>query len=186
MFNTHYRRAIGALTLATLTGCGVMTPPYQPSVQTAEALKAAPTPLAVGAFTVRTGLDGSAIRLRADTMRSSVGSDYAAYLAEALRKELALASRLDPSSPLEISGVLLKNDISAGGISTNSGEMQATFSVRTGGVVRYERTLDASLMWDSSLFGAIAVGAAQVAYPRLAQKLIGTLVADPAFQAAIR
>jgi hypothetical protein len=186
MFNRHCRLAVSALALAALTGCGLMTPPYQASVQTAEALKTAPTPMAVGAFTVQPGLDGTSIGLRAASMKSSVGGDYAAYLAEALRKELALATRLDPNSRLEISGVLLKNDIAAAGISTNSGEMQARFLVRRDGAVRYERTLDASLSWESSFFGGVAISAAQAAYPRLAQKLIGTLVADPAFQAAIR
>lgn len=180
------RLGLATVVVTALTGCAVMAPPYQASVGNAEAAKQFPQALVVGMFSVQPGLDATSISLRGNPMKSPVGADYAAYLADALRKELTLAGKLDPSSRVEISGVLLKNDISAGGISTNSGVMQVRFTVKRDAALRYERTLDADLSWESSFVGAIAVPKAQEAYPRMVQKLIGTLFADPAFLAALK
>ena len=46
---------------------------------------------------------------------------------------------------VEISGQLLKNDIAAGGISTNSGEVEARFVVKNDGVQRYDKVQRAEL-----------------------------------------
>lgn len=178
--------ALAALGIATLTGCAVMAPPYQATVANAEAAKQMPQSVVVGMFSVQPGLDATSISLRGNPMKSPVGGDYAAYLAEALRKELTLAGKLDPSARIELGGVLIRNDISAGGISTNNGGMQVRFTVKRDAAVRYERTLDADLSWESSFVGAIAVGKAQENYPRIVQKLIATLLADPAFMAALK
>lgn len=119
-------------------------------------------------------------------MESSVGTDYAAYLADALQKELKLAGKLDPSSKLEISGQLLKNDISAAGIITNSGEIEARFVVKNDGVQRYDQVKRAELSWDSSLLGAIAIPRAQQQYPVIVQKLLALLWGDASFQEALK
>ncbi len=170
-----------------LSACAIKAPMYQPSIDNVEALKSVPNKVAVGAFKVQPGIEGAtSIGLRGSPMGSPVGADYAAYLAEALRQELTLAGKLDPTSRIEIGGVLLKNDISAAGISTNSGEMQVRFTVTRDGQTRYDRTLSASLSWESSFVGAIAIPKAVESYPRIVQKLIGTLWADADFQNAIK
>jgi hypothetical protein len=182
-------RLLGALALAALaTGCAMQAPPYSPLVDNAEALRKGGAPaVAVGTFTVQPGLGGaSSIGLRGASMNSPVGSDYAAYLADALQRELSLAGKLDPKSRIVITGVLLKNDIAAGGISTNSGEIEASFVVVNDGQERYRRTHRAEASWDSSFVGAVAVPRAAAQYPLLVQKLLGQLFSDAAFAAALR
>lgn len=170
-----------------LSACAIKAPLYQASIDNVEAIKRVPNKMAVGAFKVQPGIEGaSSIGLRGNPMASPVGSDYAAYLAEALKQELTLAGKLDATSRIEIGGVVLKNDIAAAGISTNSGEMQVRFTVMRDGQTRYDRTLAATLSWESSFVGAIAVPKAQENYPRIVQKLIGTLWADADFQNAIK
>lgn len=187
LITSRVTAAVAATALLLLSGCASKAPPYQPSLDNLELLKKAPKGIAVGSFSVAAGATGAtAISIRAANMGSPVGADYAAYLAEALRQELVLAGKLDPKSSLEISGVLLKNDIEAGGFSTNTGEIEARFTVRNGGTQRYEKVHRASLIWESSFAGAIAIPKAHQQYPLIVQKLLSQLLADADFQAAIR
>lgn len=182
-------RLLGALLAAAfMHGCALQAPAYNPSIDNVEALKRASTKsAAVGSFTVKADTTGAtSIGLRGNSMASPVGSDYAAYLAEALRQELLLAGKLDAKSDLAIGGQLLKNDIAAAGMSTNSGEIEARFVVTVAGQVRYEANHRAEASWESSFAGAVAIPKAQQQYPLLVQKLLGLLFADPRFLAAIR
>jgi hypothetical protein len=182
------RCVAAACVVVVASGCAMYAPAYQPSIDNVETLKKSQArPVMLGAFTVQAGAVGaSAIGLRANSMTSSVGSDYAAYLAEALRQELALAGKLDPKSEIAVSGVLIKNDIAAGGASTNSGEIEARFVVKSRDQVRYEAVKRVQLSWESSFVGAIAIPKAQQQYPLLVQKLISALFEDSQFQVAIR
>lgn len=175
--------AIAALLLST--GCAIKAPQYNASLDNIEQLKKAPASVKVGSFTVQSGTSGS-IGLRGNQMDSPVGSDYAAYLADALQKELKLAGKLDPNSKLEISGQLLKNDIAAAGILTNSGEIEARFVVKNDGVQRYDQVKRADLSWDSSLLGYIAIPKAQQQYPLIVQRLLALLWGDANFQEALK
>jgi hypothetical protein len=171
-----------------LQGCALQAPRYQPSLDNVEAAKKASIqPANVGSFTVQAGLQsGSSIGLRGNAMSSPVGADYAAYLADALRQELMLAGKFDVRSDLEVSGTLLKNDIAAAGIATNSGEIEARFVVRRGGQLRYDAVQRAEASWESSFMGAVAIPKAQQQYPVLVQQLIGKLFADARFTAALQ
>ena len=181
-------RPLAALAIATLTvGCALQAPRYQPSLDNVEILKKTAGPVALGAFTVQPGATGStSVTLRASPMNSPVGADYAAYLADALQQELTLARKLDPKSNVVITGVLLKNDIAAGGIITNSGEIEALFAVTRDGQQRYSQVKRAELSWDSSFIGAVAIPRAQQQYPQVVQKLTSLLLADPDFLAALK
>lgn len=179
------RLSLSATALLAATGCAMQAPRYQPSLDSVEALKKTPTSVALGSFTVQAGLPSS-IGLRGSQMSSPVGTDYAAYLADALELELKLAGKLDPKSKVEISGVLVKNDISAGGLSTNSGEIEARIVVRNNGTPRYDKVLRAELSWDSSFLGSVAIPKAQQQYPAIVQKLLAQLWADGAFQSALK
>lgn len=130
--NTLWRWAALALLSAVLVGCAAPAPLYQPSVDNLETLKRTAAPASsVGAFTVKADTAGArSIGLRADSMTSPVGNDFAAYLADALQKELTLAGKWDAASATVVTGQLLKNDIAAGGMVTNSGEIEARFIVR--------------------------------------------------------
>ncbi|MCV2352851.1 hypothetical protein LNV09_01605 [Paucibacter sp. B2R-40] len=176
-----------AVAMVFLGGCASKAQYYQLSVDNLSLIKTAPKPVAVGAFTVNAGATGaSSIGLRGSSMVSPLGSNFAEYLADALRQELSMAGKLDAGSAIEISGLLLKNDIAAGGISTNSGEIEARFIVKLAGVQRYDKTHRTEMSWESSLMGAIAISKAQQQYPLMVQKLLNQLLSDPAFQSAIK
>jgi hypothetical protein len=180
--------ACAAATTLSFQGCAIRAASYVPSLDNVETMKKSTMqPLALGSFSVNAGAEGAtSIGVRGSSMTSPVGADYAAYLAEAIRQELQLAGKLDAKSDIEISGVLLKNDIQAGGFSTNSGEIEARFVVKRGGAVRYEGAKRTSASWDSSFVGAVAIPKAQQQYPLLVQNLVGQLLADKAFSEAVK
>jgi hypothetical protein len=183
----RFRLPLAVLAPVLAAGCAMQAPPYQPALDNVEILKKNASPAALGSFTVQAGGEGVvSIGLRGSPMRSPVGNDYAAYLANALSQELQLAGKLDPKSKIVITGLLLKNDIAAGGISTNSGEIEAQFTVLNDGQERYRATHKAQMSWDSSFIGAVAIPRAQQQYPLMVQKLLGQLMADARFQAALK
>ncbi len=140
-----------------------------------------------GIIGVAPGLQGgAALQLRANTMTSPVGKNYGDYIAEALRQELELAKLYNPQSGVEISGTLLKNNIDAGGISTNAGQIEARFVVTANGQVRFDKVKRIEKKWDSSFVGAVAIPLAANNYPVMVQSLVAALVTDPDFVKAIR
>lgn len=186
MISIRIGRLLGVIAAALLaTGCALQAPRYQPSLDNLEALKKSPTSVALGAFTVQSG-SGGPISLRGTSMTSPVGADYAAYLADAMQQELVLAGKLDPKSTIEISGLLLKNDVAAGGISTNSGEVEARIIVKNNGAQRFDKVKRAELSWDSSFIGGIAIPKAKQQYPLVVQKLLAMIWTDADFQAALK
>jgi hypothetical protein len=182
------RMMAGMFALLAFSGCAIQAPTYQASVESVEALRRAGlAPLRVSEASADPSLStATAISLRGNSMSSPVGSGYADYLAAALRQELELAKLLDAGSRTDVTGVLLKNDISAGGISTNSGEIAANFTVRRDGVVRYQAVKSATMSWESGFAAAVAIPAAQQSYPQLVQRLLSSLFSDPAFLDACR
>jgi hypothetical protein len=175
------------LPLVLFSGCAMQAARYQPAIDNVEWLRRNAPPLNVGAFKAQPGLDtASTISLRGNPMSSPAGPDYATYLADALRAELTLAGKLDPNAKIVVSGVLVKNDISAGGFVTNSGEIEARFSVVNGGAPRFDKQKRVALSWDSSFVGAVAIPKAQQQYPLLVQELLKQLLADPEFGAALK
>jgi hypothetical protein len=103
-----------------------------------------------------------------------------------LRQELELAKLYNPQSGVEISGTLLKNNIDAGGISTNAGQIEARFVVTANGQVRFDKVKRTERKWDSSFSGAVAIPLAANNYPLMVQSLVAALVTDPDFVKAIR
>ena len=187
-FRTIAILAGAALGVAAMSGCAVKAPSYAPSITNVSTLKTSgTTPVALGTFSVRSGTaGGSSISLRGHNMRSPVGADYAAYVAEALRADLEMAKRLDPKSTIEITGLLLKNEVDANGMSKGDGEIQAQFIVRRDGQVRFDKVKSGKAEWESSFAGAVAIPRAAQNYPFLVQSLLSSLYADADFVAAIR
>jgi hypothetical protein len=192
MFHIRHARIFAAAFAVLLaSGCAMQAPRYQALIDNVEVIKQAPNSVSLGGFSVQAGSPaaasgGTTLSVRASPMNSPVGTDYAAYLADALSQELIVAKKLDPKSKIEISGKLVKNDISAGGFSTNSGEIEAQFVVKKDGVVRFDKAKSASLTWDSSFLGAVAIPKAQQQYPVIVQKLLSLLWGDADFQAALK
>ena len=143
---------------------------------------------------VKTGANGetpgmtgaNAMTLRANTMTSHVGSNYGDYLAAALRQELELAKLYNPQAGVEISGTLIKNNIDAGGISTNAGQIEARFVVTANGQVRFDKVKRIERQWESSFAAAVAIPLAANNYPLMVQSLVSLLVTDPDFVKVIR
>ncbi|MES2281534.1 MAG: hypothetical protein V4542_08980 [Pseudomonadota bacterium] len=176
------------LLVALVTGCAGPAANYAPSVDNVETLKkAANIPLKVGTVNVAPGLVGAAaVSLRGSTMVSPVGAHFGDYVAAAVKQELELAKLYNPASATEISGTLLKNNIDAGGISTNAGQIEARFVVTNGGQVRFDKIKAIEHSWESSFAGGVAIPLARNNYPVMVQKLVGSLLGDPDFVKAIR
>ena len=188
----QFRRVVlftGIAVSAFLVGCAGPAPNYAPSIDNVETLKKIQGAPAVktGAIAVTAGMPGAAsLQLRANTMTSPVGKNYGDYIAAALRQELELAKLYNPQSGVEISGTLLKNNIDAGGISTNAGQIEARFVVTANGQVRFDKVKRIEKKWDSSFVGAVAIPLAANNYPLMVQSLVAALVTDPDFVKAIR
>jgi hypothetical protein len=178
-----------ALVAATLsTGCSMVAPRYSPSIENVQKLKdAGVQPARVAAFESTPGKENpKSLTVRASPMSSPYDGSYANYLSEALKEELSMAGKLAADAQIEVKGALQKNDISAGGFSTNSGDIAARFVVTRGGQVRYDQVKSVHDEWESSFVGAVAIPRAQQRYPIIVQKLLAALYADPAFLAALK
>lgn len=191
MFQDFRRAAacVGIAVSAFLVGCAGPAPNYAPSIDNVETLKKIEGAPAVktGTIAVTAGMPGAAsLSLRANTMTSPVGNNYGDYIAAALRQELELAKLYNPQSGVEISGTLIKNNIDAGGISTNAGQIEARFVVTAKGQVRFDKVKRIERKWESSFAGAVAIPLAANNYGPMVQSLIASLVTDPDFVKAIR
>lgn len=179
---------IAALACTFLVGCAGPAPNYAPSVDNVESLKKANVSAAkVGAFDTKPGMQNAdAMGLRAATLVSPVGKNYGDYLAAALRTELEMANLHAPTSPIEVSGRLLQNNINAGGIQTNDGTLEAQFVVKNGTTLRYDKVKKITRQWESSFAGAVAIPLAANNYPLMVQQLLAELFADPDFIRALK
>lgn len=181
--------AAGLLALLVLSGCvHTPAPTYAPGNDNLMALRAHPGgKLAVDGFEAAPKVANTRLGLRGNSM-SGGGEDgtYTSYLQQALEAELRNAGRFDPASEIRVSGVLLANELDASGARTGKASIRARFVVTRDGVVVFDKPLQADHEWESSFMGMIAVPAAMENYVATLQKLIGALVADPAFVEASR
>jgi hypothetical protein len=179
------RIALAVIGTVVISACTSVAPPYSASIDNVETLKkSGASPAAVGAFAASAELNS--ISMRGNTMESPFGGSYGAYLADAIRQELSLAKLLDPKSNLEISGALLKNDVSVGGVITGSAVVEARVVVKRSGQVRFDKVISATMEFDSNFLGAIAVARGKESYPAVVRKFLTTLYADPDFTAALK
>jgi hypothetical protein len=177
-----------ALACIFMAGCAGPAPNYTPSVDNVERLKkTASSEVKVGTFSTKPGMQSAdAMSLRASSMVSPVGKNYGDYLAAALRSELELAKLHAPNSLVEVSGTLLHNNINAGGIQTNDGQLEAQFVVKKGEDVRYDKVKKITRQWEGAFAGAVAIPQAANNYPLMVQDLLGALFADPDFITALK
>jgi hypothetical protein len=169
------------------TGCSMVAPKYSASIENVQKLKDGGNYAAkVGAFTSKSDpANANPISMRGSTLASPYEESYANYLAEAIKSELVLAGKLAPGSDVEISGVLLKNDIDAG-MSVGTGDIQARFLVKRNGQVRYDQVKTTQNKWESSFAAAVALPRAVQEYPRMVQALLSELYTDKAFLQALQ
>lgn len=142
-------------------------------------------PVRLGDFAAAPGISGAtSITLRAALMKSPYGN-YADYIKEALRQEFEESRRFRPDAEVEVSGIILKNDVNANGFIRGEATLTVRTLVKREGAVTYDKTLSAEQTWDSNFVGAIAIPRAAAAYPALVQRFVDILVQDPDFIAAI-
>lgn len=172
---------------AALGGCSINAPKYTLAVNNVQALRdAGDARVKVGSVTAQgEEANDESIGLRGSPMRSPYGS-YSNYLREALTQELREAKMLDENAQIEISAVLLKNDVHAAGFVTASAEIEARFKVIRAGQAAYDKVKSARIEWGSNFIGSIAIPRAQQHYPELVTALAAQLYADRDFLAVLK
>lgn len=170
------------------SGCSLMAPQYSASMDNVQTLKDAGDYTAkVGNFTSQSDpANANPISLRGSSLASPYNNSYATYLQEAIKQELALAGKLASGAEVEVSGVLLKNDLDASGFATGSGKIEARFVIKKGSQVLYDKVKSTQSQWESSFVGAIAIPRAQQEYPNLVRKLLTELYTDDSFIRALK
>lgn len=171
-----------------LVGCTGLAPQYSSSIDNVQILKNA------GSFSAKVGTfesspnpqDRDPLTIRGSKMVSPYSESYAAYLAEAIRQELVLANRFSKDADVEISGLLLKNELDASGISVGTADIEARFVVRKAGQVRFDKVKSIRHEFPSAFAGMTAVPRAAQEYQFAVQKLLGQLYADKDFTASLR
>lgn len=172
-----------------LAGCTTSAPmgPQQATLANIQALRTAATPpMALGDFRPAASLPRGADRaigVRADTLKAPGGS-FAAYLRQTLEAELKGAGVFDAASPVVISGVLTRSEVSTG--TPSRGALAAQFVVTRAGARIYEKELTADAEWPSSFIGAIAIPEAMDRYTALYPALVSKLINDPDFVRAVK
>lgn len=180
-----YLLAIMAVTIGS--GCTMMAPQYTASIDNVQTLKN------IGNFTAKVGEFSSSkesgnanpISIRGSSLASPYQNSYANYLSEALKQELSLANKLSADSELELSGILLKNDIDAA-MGTANSQISARFTVKKNGAINYDQVKSIRHEWESSFVGAIAIPRAVQEYSIMVQKFLAQLYADNAFVNALK
>ncbi len=175
------------LAMLGLSACSTPAPPYAVSIPNVQALKSATASgVAVGEVSAQdSAANNDSISIRGNPMVSPQGT-FSKYLQNALIQELTEARLLDPKSSVQITAILVKNDISAAGFITASAEIEAKFSVSNSGKLVFEKLKRATVEWDSNFVGMIAIPRAQQNYPGLVSALLKELYADTDFVNALK
>jgi len=176
------------LLLALFTGCTIVAPKYTSSPTNINQLRdTASIGVKIGEFQAdpraREGM--ASISLRGNSMESPYANSYAEYLKEALRQDLEEAHLLDANSTVEISGMLVHNEVNIAGFSKGHALVEARFVIKRSGQVAFDKVKTVKDEWESSFAGAIAIPKAQQNYPLVVQKLLTLLYSDADFIAAL-
>jgi hypothetical protein len=183
----RHRAAPFALLLLAACSIPPMAPPPA-SVALVDRITAAGlSPMAVGAFvpapTLPRGADRG-IAVRAVTIKAEGGS-FAHHLGETLAAQLRAAGKLDSAASRQVSGALLENAVGSG-IGKGHGVLAAEFVVTREGHELFRKRLQVAHDWNSPFVGAVAIMNADAEYAALYTALIGELIDDPDFRAAMR
>jgi hypothetical protein len=175
-----------ALLVLALAACvSPPAPKYQPAIGNTNVLIREGSKLGVGKFSAAAGVNNHSLAVRASELTGGSDGTFSTYLHDAIVVELQTSGRYDASSPLQISGVLTRNELSSG-VGTGTAAVGAEFALLRNNEVCFKKTLVAEHKWDSSFIGAVAIPAAFTNYPTTVQKLLGELFADSDFIAAVR
>jgi hypothetical protein len=172
------------LAVAALLGaCSHPAPPYQASVASIDTTSRLGAPIAVGKFGYAPGREAelNSVGARASSFTSPVNNSYADYFADAAKKELSAAGKLDPASSRVLTGVLLRNDLSAASMAELHSELQVRFRLADQDKALFEKVIESKRTGDSHFIGAIAIPRALDMYVANIQVLMRNLFGDPDF-----
>lgn len=187
---THWSQRLSLLAVcAALTACASVTlPAPSASTENVQKLRAAPLAAAkAGSFKLAAGLPADKDRSQGGLRSNSVsaeGGSFAGYLRSTLVAELQAAGLLNESSPIVIEGELTESELDAA-VGTGTGSLAAKFVVTRAGKKVYEKTLRVTDKWESSFVGATAIPMAINKYSGFYKGLVGKLIDDAEFRAAL-
>lgn len=172
-----------------LTACQtVKLPAPSPSPANVEKLRAASlTPVNTGTFVLAPGRDKAMDTAQGGLRSNSIepqGGSFALQLRDELATELRAAGLLDPNAKTVIEGQLTDSKLDAA-IGTGTGRLAARFVVKRDGKQVFDKELFAEASWESSFIGGIAIPAAVQQYGALYKTLVGKLIDDADFRAAL-
>ncbi|MGT0244775.1 hypothetical protein [Burkholderia sp. GbtcB21] len=180
-----------ALLGALMTGCTEMPmSPPQPTIENAARLRndrGEIHAVEVGRFKLDASKPASmdrGVSIRSNKVRSPVNDSMAQYLRETLRVELQSAGLLDMHSDIVITGTLIDSMVEAP-VGVGKATLGARFVVTRSGTVLYDHTLRTESTWDSPFIGVSAIPLAAGQYEALYRKLVGRLLDDADFRAAV-
>jgi hypothetical protein len=184
----NLKLGLAGLVIAVMTACSSVAPKYTPDPEHINRLRdAGLAPTKVGEFTAepKNGADVNHLTIRGGTYASPYEGSYVNYLKEALRQELDEARLLDPNAGLEVTGVLIQNDLNAG-ISTAYAQIEARFVVKRNGQTRFDKVKSVRYEWESAFAAATAYPLASENYVVTVKRLLGDLYSDLDFLAALK
>lgn len=181
----NFRTGVIVLSCLALSACAIAQPKYSPQPQVQSTLRNGNfESIGVGSISAN---DPSleTLTIRGNPLTPTSGT-FSGDIRQALELELSRAGLLLPASQVQISGMLMKNELDGRGMSEGHASVAVEFIVRKDGKETFRSTKTADNSWPSSFVGAKAIPAAAQGYVQTVEKLVTTLVADPGFQAAIR
>ncbi|HEX5805108.1 MAG TPA: hypothetical protein VFY31_02080 [Macromonas sp.] len=125
------------------------------------------------------------ISLRGASLKPAEGN-YAKYLEQAIRSDLADMRLLDPESPTRIEATLTQNYIDVSGISTGYGALEVELSVLKSGTAVFTKKYMVQTSFESSFAAAVAVPKGQNEYPNLVKTLLKNIYSDPDFLRSVK
>jgi hypothetical protein len=171
-----------AVLVAALSGCAAQVLlPYEPTVANEATLGSLPRE---ARFQVTTsGREPSDVATTVRTLHVSAPGDgsWSAYLAQALRTELAASSHYDENAALILDASLTQVHINDG-----AAAVTAHFVVRDAQGVRYDKVLHVDTRWDSDFIGVIAGSNGMNQATAIFEALLQKLYADADFVKAAR
>jgi len=175
------------ITCIFISACSLNAPKYQPSSENSNILQdLGKNKISVGKF-AESSAEVNELALRAGgSLISPYNASYSSYLSSALEEELKLAGIWDSKSGIQISGVLIDNQMDISGFSVGTASITAKFIVKRNNVMVYSKQISANHEWESSFAGAVAIPAGQNNYHIVVQKLFLKLFSDKSFMLALK
>jgi hypothetical protein len=181
---------VGAAVTLQFAGCASVTlPPASGTAGNVEKLKAAGAQaMTTGEFKPAPGKATDAdkgLSVRGSNSISPAKGSFALQLRDQLTADLKAAGLEAAGAKVVISAVVTDNQFEVG-VSQGKARLAARFQVRRDGQLAFDKELVAASQWEASFMAAVAVPDGFNRYGALYQQLVGQLIDDPQFRAAVK